>query len=1133
MKRLTAIFITAALILACFSGGAFTAFADSLDRAMNAVRSELYGMYTLQSGNALRDRFDRAAALKAAGGTDNALAAALRDASDGLVPLENYGRVPLGGFGAVTAADISAMKLNRGGVTVSDGVIALSGEGALRYCNAVSGGVAGPSPFGEGVSAADGIALKITASAEASLDLAVGVRGGDNDRVFTLSDVAVSPGERYYFFPFGRFGGLPLDGTLNYVSLTFTGANEVSFGDLHGVAGALDGADADYCETPATPLEIGGGGYFKLLQKDSSLALTMLSPTETGDRCCAFTESDPDDDRQLWLICRDTYSASSAAVRVINKHYAFALRFATQGSGTVFASRPNLTASDQTVNYSYKKSRGFSFTVGGTQRLAYTGASLKLVPTTNPIKYFDVVSVPSPEWSTVWRDEFDGDELDRNIWNVRDGVVDGDENCYAFRDSEENVYLQDGNLVIHTMEGAYRGRPATSGHVSTEDNVQFGYGRYEFRVKMPHGQGIFPALWMMGNDDLWPLTGEIDILEMVGSGPGDGWKDDKKAIATFHYADENGEHREIGGYSTEGFLYCPERLSEDYHVYAVEWEKNQLRWYFDDLLYLTVNVEDDALASALQENPMFLRINVALHGPGNYQLPENMEEAFTYVDYVRYMKPRYSAAPQSGILFDRTVSDHDYSREFWYPANAGAVTAAQDKLVYATGASDVKIFGVNGMTELYNGSFGSDSFWIKSCAVSADGSRVAVGYTGGVGAFNGRLSVSARADFASNAPVVALSADGSRCYAGGQSNDSSDFCDYFYVYNASNMRLIKSEYTGSWVDSIAVHGGGVYAYGCYDGSVRVRSASDEDLGGFTAGGRVISIAFSPDGKKLYTADGGCNIYAYDIASGAASLLASLGDEAYRLAVSPDGTRLAAACGDSCARVYDLESGRLAARPCLGSLFVTAVSYSVDGRLLLLGGTDGRIGVFRADDGHPLALLTENGRPRWFDTLALSADNSVLMSVRRIYDYRSGPIAWRLPADLIPEDGGVSSALEALPCYDETAYTAESYAPYAAALKNARTVAANRYSAQSVIDSAARAVSEAAAALVEADGFMKGDADGDGEITVSDALCALRFAARLAEADERDLLVCDVDGDGEITVSDALTVLRAAVGLTTL
>ena len=1123
MKKFISLLLLTAFACICFSGGAFTASADSLDRAMNTAKPELYGMYTMQSGNALRDVYDRAAALKAAGDTNAALAVSLRSALSALVALEDYGRVGLGGFGSVTSADIYAMKLNSDSVSVSDGVITLSGEGTLRYCNAVSGGIAGASPFGAAAGACDGFALMINSSAKASLDLEIGARG-ESGSVYTISDISVSAGEKYYFFPFDRFGCAP-DGTLNYISLSFTGAAEVAFGDLHGVAGALDGAKLSAPEEASvTPAELNGGAFCRILQKGTDLALKMLSTTATGDACCIFEKTDPDDDAQLWRICRD--AASGTAVRIINKHYAFALCANYGVNPYISAARTDLTSSAQVWNYSYNKSRGYSFTISGSLRLAYFNDSVKLNSMSTPAKYFDIVSSGAQDWTTAWSDEFD--TLDRTVWNVRDGVVSGGENAYAFRDSPENVYVEDGNLVIHTFEGEYRGRPATSGHVSTEDNVQFGYGRYEFRVKMPEGQGIFPALWMMGNDDLWPRTGEIDVLEMVGTGEADGWKGEKKSIATFHYAGNSGEHVEVGGYTDEGWLFTPERISLDYHIYAVEWEKDQLRWYYDDVLYMTLNVDTDALRNALQENPMYIRMNVALHGPGNYQLPENMTEAFMYIDYVRYMKPRSSAAPQAGIAFDRTLSAADMSSELWYPANAGAAPAAQDKLIYASGAGEAKLYNVKSMTESGSVRFRGEQDWVKSTAFSADGSRIAFGCTDGVIVCRSALVSYNRIAFASDAPVVAVSNDGSRCYFGGLPNDGTDACKYFYVYNTANMTLIEKEYTGSWVDSIAVSGG-AYAYGCYDGTVRVRSASGDDLGGFKAGGRVVSMAFSPDGSRLYTADGGCNIFAYDIGAGAASLLATCGDEYYRIAVSPDGTRIAAACGDSCARVYDTATGRLVARPCLGRLFVTAVSYSVDGQLLTLGCTDGRIGVFRADDGHPLALLSENGRPRWFDTLAVSADNSVLMSIRRVYDYQSGPIAWKLPYDLIPADGGDASALSGLPYYDETAYTAESYAPYVAALKNAQTVKANRYSAQSVIDDAAQAVAEAASALA-AKPALKGDADGDGSVTVSDALRALRFAARLTEAYANALSVCDIDGDGEITVTDALAILRAAVGI---
>ncbi|MBR5941768.1 MAG: family 16 glycosylhydrolase, partial [Clostridia bacterium] len=489
MKKLTSLLLLISLVCTCLSGIAFTASADSLDRAMNTAKPELYGMYTTQSGNVLRDIYDRAAAVKASGGTDIDLIVSLNKAVSGLVPLESYTRTELGGFD-VSETDLAAMKLNSGSVSVSGGFVTLSGEGTLRYCNAVRNGIAGTSPFGAALGNCDGIAIKINSAAAASLDLEAGVRGSENDRVFTIPDIAVSAGERYYLFPFSRFGDLPLDGSLNYISLTFTGTSEVAFGDLHAVSGMLDGANLSAPEeTPVTPAELNGVTFCRILQKDTDLALTMLSPKENGDSCCVFRKTDPDDDAQLWLLCRD--SASGMSVRIINKHYAFALRGA---DSYITAARTDLTAPDQVWSFSYNNSRGYSFKSDGALRLSYFNGSVRLTPVSSAIKYFDIVSAGEQEWTTAWSDEFDGSSIDRTVWNVRDGVVSGGENAYAFRDSEENVYVENGNLVIHTFEGEYRGRPATSGHVSTEDNVQFGYGRYEFRVKMPEGQGIFPAL---------------------------------------------------------------------------------------------------------------------------------------------------------------------------------------------------------------------------------------------------------------------------------------------------------------------------------------------------------------------------------------------------------------------------------------------------------------------------------------------------------------------------------------------------------------------------------------------------------------------------------------------------------------
>ena len=1124
LKKLISLLLLTALVCACFSGAAFTAAADSLDRAMNAVKPELYGMYTPQSGNVLRDKYDRASALKATGSTDITLSNSLRNALGRLVALDEYTHVALAGFGGVTENDIAAMKLNAGGVSISGGAVTLIGEGTLRYCNAAENGIAGPSPFGAGLSDADGLALTVTSAAKATLDLEIGARGSESDCVFIIPDVAVSEGEKTYFFPFERFGCAAADNTLNYISLAFTGSPEVTFSDLHGVANSLDDAKkSEYSEAVATPETLNAKKYYKLLQKDSTLALTMFKATGEGDETFGFTEDDPDDDAQLWQLCPDPDQPER--VRIVNKHYGYAIRGAynyTLGFLPISA-RANLTSNEQLWLWDYNDG-GFAFCVPNWTRISYSGDKFRITGINAEVKRFTLVEAGGPEWTQAWSDEFNGAQIDRGVWHV----LEETKTCYSLRDNTNNVYVRGGNLVIHTLREEYNGRQATTGHIRSEFSTDFGYGRYEYRSKLPKGDGVWPAFWMMGEEDLFPHTAEIDVLEMIGTGETDDFAGEKKAFATFHYAGDDGKHVEQGGWTDLGILHTKEPLSDDYHIYAVEWDKNQLRWYFDDLLYMVVNIEGDALERALHTNPIYLIISVGLNCPDG-QLPEHMVESFLYVDYVRYYKDALSAKPQGNIAYDVTDSKPEFSQIFSYAAQTGAYCAATDTLVYSTGAGESRTYGVSDMVfRSILKLAGGESDWIMSSAVSADGSKIALGSRGKLTVTDPQFAAPVSIEFPSEYPAAALSNNGSRCYAGGTAIDDSDFCKYLYVYDTSNMYTLRREYTGSWVDTVAVAANDYYAYGCFNGAVYVRSASGIDAGNFKTDGRVVSIVFSQDCKTLYAASADGNIYVYDIDTQTPSIFASCADEIYQLALSPDGKHIAAACGDSCARVWDTATGKLIIRPCLGRLLATNVAYSSDGKLLAVSGTDGCIGIYRADDGLPLELLTE-GVPRWYNTIALNADASVLMAIRYVTDYKSGPVAWRLPEDLIPADGGDASALGKLPYYDEAAYTPESYAVYAAALKNAHTVRTNRYSAQAVIDSAADAVAAASAGLVKA-GLMKGDPTGDGVITVSDALRALRFAAKLAEADATGLYVCDVDCDGEITVADALLILRAAIGL---
>ena len=1120
MKKAVAITLLISLFCSLFAGGVLFASAASADEALAAAKPELYGLYTAQSAALLRDRYDRTVVR---GGADNA--AALLEALDALSPLESYKREALLGFGGVDEDELSLMKSVRGTASASGGFITLTGEGTLRYSNAEGGGITGPSPFGIATPASDGCVIKINSASAAALDLEIGRRGSASDCVFTISDIAVSEGEKYYLFPFSRFGDLPLDGTLNYISLTFTGASEVTFGDLHAAASAAGTAEElVYAETPMTSQNFVAGNYYKILQRGTTLALTMLDENSKDGRL-VFAES-AEDDAQLWQISRDPNIVSR--FRFVNKKYGLSFQYVGTDSGmSLETGVTNYTDVNQRWSCSYSKAKGFAFNISGVCKLSYNDEKLRVTSTSLATKYFDILSVEGETWTQVWSDEFD--TLDRSVWYVVNSKNRADTEPMFNRDSPNNVYIEDGNLVIKTIKEEYRGYHATSAYLTTEDKIHFNYGRFEMRARLPEGRKIWPAFWLMGDDDLWPYCGEIDVVETVGTGEEENWIGERRSIATFHYCDA-GEHYEVGGWSDFNILTHTEKLSENYHVYAVEWEHDQIRWYFDDVLYLTVNVEGDALKNALQENPMFMILDTSIEGPGNNLLPEGLpDEAYFYIDYIRYYKPSTSALPADTGSYEYVSDTPDFHQVIWSPGNIGAVNIEKNMFVYNDAACNTSVFNLTEMRRVAYKNL-TQRGWTMANAVSADGSTLAFGRMYRFTVSDPQLNVIYNEDALLEFPTLALSNDGSRLYYGGvPMTNGEDFADRFHVYDTVNMRWLSEEYTGSWVDSIAVRDDDVYAYGCVNGLVRVRSASDADLGEFNAAGRVVSLAFSPDHKKLYAADGDQKIYVFDLETRTASVFASCGDEIFRIVVSPDGTRLAAACGDACARVYDTATGKLAARPCLGKLAVTYVDYSLDGKLLALCGLDAKVGVYRADDGLPLALLSNTDSTCWYNTVAISADNTSVMTIRGVEDFNSAVSGWNLPAGLLPEDGGDASALDALPYYNETHYTPESYAPYAAALKNAHAVRANRYSPQSAIDSAAQAVSEATAALVEAS-FIKGDLDGDGEITVADALVALRIAAKLAAETPESVETGDTDGDGEITVADALAILRVAAKL---
>ena len=236
------------------------------------------------------------------------------------------------------------------------------------------------------------------------------------------------------------------------------------------------------------------------------------------------------------------------------------------------------------------------------------------------------VAVP-PGWTLTWRDEFDGEKIDPTNWTFdlgAGGWGNGEAQYYTSR--PENARLENGNLVIEARQEKYEDSYYTSARLKTQGLQEFQYGRIEARLKVPDGQGLWPAFWMLGSDfngSNWPDCGEIDIMEYIGKEP-------DLIMGTAHGPGYSGA---LGLTQWNRQTY---NIADDFHTYAIEWEPDQIRWYYDGDLYHTVSRDDVGTREWVFDHPFFIILNLAMGGqlPG----PIGLDVVFPkqlLVDYVR------------------------------------------------------------------------------------------------------------------------------------------------------------------------------------------------------------------------------------------------------------------------------------------------------------------------------------------------------------------------------------------------------------------------------------------------------------------------------------------------------------------
>ncbi|MEQ8818909.1 MAG: family 16 glycosylhydrolase [Sumerlaeia bacterium] len=237
-------------------------------------------------------------------------------------------------------------------------------------------------------------------------------------------------------------------------------------------------------------------------------------------------------------------------------------------------------------------------------------------------------------WRLVWSDDFEGPEIDPAKWNhqVFPGVASGNNELQHYTDRPVNSFVEDGRLVIKAIREEYRDHAYTSARLNTAGKFAFRYGRVEARIKIPSTPGIWPAFWMMPEESVyggWPHSGEIDIMESVN--------DADEIYGTIHYGNPGHTHQGEGVKLAEVDGRRP-LFSEDFHVYAAEWQPGEIRWYLDGELFgvQTEWASPHAPFPAPFDQEFHLLLNVAVGGnwPGSPDdssvFPQTME-----VDWVR------------------------------------------------------------------------------------------------------------------------------------------------------------------------------------------------------------------------------------------------------------------------------------------------------------------------------------------------------------------------------------------------------------------------------------------------------------------------------------------------------------------
>jgi len=314
------------------------------------------------------------------------------------------------------------------------------------------------------------------------------------------------------------------------------------------------------------------------------------------------------------------------------------------------------------------------------------------------INWFKIYQQTSSS-SLLWSDEFNGTSLDANKWVYEVGGGGwGNNELQYYQSGTANTTVSNGTLKIIAKKQSVGGYQYTSARIKTQGKYSVQYGNIQGRMRVPMGQGLWPAFWMLGNNITsvgWPACGEIDIMEHVNS--------ESNVYGTIHW-DAGGHASYSGSYAT---------TPQNWHVYSINWSSNNIRWYVDGVQYHVANIQNSINSTEEFHRPFFFILNLAVGGNwpgapnGTTPFPATFE-----IDYVRVYSADMSLNDKVATEVATPTSAAEFAVSLYpNPASNGFVQVKLSNRIDNT--TKVSLIDMQGRL-VWSGSFAGDDFRIST-----------------------------------------------------------------------------------------------------------------------------------------------------------------------------------------------------------------------------------------------------------------------------------------------------------------------------------------------------------------------------------------------------------------------------------